>query len=86
MNQQEDESLPFWKMRPEIMPYDSQWAASFALEKELLCKIFGDHVLDVLHFGSTSVPGMRAKPIVDISVALKQMPPSDEVPHCWQEI
>jgi GrpB-like predicted nucleotidyltransferase (UPF0157 family) len=41
-------------------------------EKELL-RVLGDVIIDVQHIGSTSVPGMIAKPIIDIMVAVKNL-------------
>jgi len=75
---EEDLNLPFWKMKPEIVEYDKMWPILYEKEKEILLQLFGENVIDIQHFGSTSVEGMRAKPIVDISLALKIVEPSKE--------
>lgn len=40
-------------------------------QKELR-KIIGDYVLDIQHVGSTSIIGIKAKPILDIAILIKQ--------------
>ena len=49
-----------------VTPYQSSWPDAFQQEKEQLETIFGDRLLAVHHIGSTSVPGLSAKPILDI--------------------
>ena len=49
-----------------LSPYDPQWPATYAREAELIRGVLGDRLLAVHHIGSTAVPGMTAKPIVDI--------------------
>ncbi len=52
--------------RVAIHPYTPEWARLFQEEKALILSGIGDYVLDVQHIGSTSVPGLAAKPIIDI--------------------
>lgn len=49
-----------------LIPYDPQWPNRFRYEAERICTAFGEHALRVEHVGSTSVPGLAAKPIIDI--------------------
>jgi MOSC domain-containing protein YiiM/GrpB-like predicted nucleotidyltransferase (UPF0157 family) len=52
-----------------ITPYDSRWPESFAQEKAFLLSCLPNELIRrVEHFGSTAVPGLAAKPIVDILV------------------
>lgn len=55
-----------------LREYDPNWAVIFEEEKEKLWKTAGDSIEDIFHFGSTSVPGMLAKPTVDILVIMKK--------------
>ncbi len=49
------------------MPYDPDWPESFRKEKEyLLSYLPNDLIRRIEHFGSTAVPGLAAKPIVDM--------------------
>jgi GrpB-like predicted nucleotidyltransferase (UPF0157 family) len=50
----------------ELRDYDPQWPALYAREEARIRKALGDGVLRLEHAGSTSVPGLAAKPIIDI--------------------
>lgn len=56
-------------MFASLSPHDPSWAAAFATEKLALAKALGPDALEVHHFGSTAIPGILAKPILDILVA-----------------
>lgn len=57
-----------------IVPYDPAWPEAFRREKEhLLACLPGDLVRRVEHFGSTAVPGLAAKPIVDMLVEVTDL-------------
>jgi GrpB-like predicted nucleotidyltransferase (UPF0157 family) len=59
----------------EIVPYDPTWPALFAAEAERLRSALDpDQVLGIEHFGSTAVPGLAAKPIIDILIAVASLP------------
>jgi GrpB-like predicted nucleotidyltransferase (UPF0157 family) len=51
-----------------IEKYSSDWPKKYKLESEKIRAILGDVVIDIQHIGSTSIPGMLAKPLVDIGV------------------
>ena len=55
-----------------LVPYDSTWANEFDKEKAILEQAFGDKVLAIEHVGSTAVPGLAAKPIIDIEIGLEK--------------
>lgn len=61
----------------ELSEYDPQWPQRFAQESTLIAMALGDEVVDIAHVGSTSVPGLRAKPIIDILVAVETFSPVD---------
>jgi GrpB-like predicted nucleotidyltransferase (UPF0157 family) len=52
----------------EVVPHDPEWAARFRKEAVALKGIFGEQMQDVHHIGSTAVPGLSAKPVIDILV------------------
>jgi GrpB-like predicted nucleotidyltransferase (UPF0157 family) len=56
--------------RVEIVPYDAAWLGSFNEIAAALITLLGDRVLDIHHIGSTSIPGMAAKPLIDIDVIM----------------
>jgi GrpB-like predicted nucleotidyltransferase (UPF0157 family) len=50
----------------EIREYDAEWPRLYEREEARIRSILGDRVIRIEHVGSTSVPGLPAKPIVDI--------------------
>ncbi|MEV4642205.1 GrpB family protein [Actinoplanes sp. NPDC049548] len=54
-----------------IEDYDPRWAGRFAATRELISTALGALVVGIEHVGSTSVPGLAAKPIVDIDLLLE---------------
>lgn len=60
-----------------IAPYDPAWPSRFAAEAERIRQAFGELALRVEHVGSTSVPGLAAKPVVDIQVSVPSLEPRD---------
>lgn len=53
-----------------VIEYDSKWPQHFEALSEVLRQALGDHARHIHHVGSTSIPGMLAKPIIDIDVEL----------------
>ena len=53
-----------------IGDYDPRWPQRFALEHEQIERALGGVARRIEHIGSTSVPGLAAKPIVDVLVAV----------------
>lgn len=56
-----------------VLPYDGQWPLLFANEADELKRILGKELLDIHHFGSTSVPGLAAKSIIDMLAVVKEI-------------
>jgi GrpB-like predicted nucleotidyltransferase (UPF0157 family) len=57
-------------------PPDAEWARRFARDAELLARVFGEEAVAIEHVGSTSVPGLAARPIVDVLVGLRGPTPT----------
>jgi len=57
----------------EIVPYDSGWPAQFEAEAACIRKAVGASILRIEHVGSTSVPGLAAKPVIDIQVSVASL-------------
>ena len=55
----------------KIVDYDPQWPVTFAALKRVIETMVGHSLLSVEHVGSTSVPGLAAKPIVDLDVVIE---------------
>jgi GrpB-like predicted nucleotidyltransferase (UPF0157 family) len=56
-----------------LVPHCEDWASEYAQEEDALRRILGTKIIDVQHIGSTAVPGLAAKPILDLSIAVKSM-------------
>jgi len=54
----------------EILPYDPAWADQFTELRAVLLGNLSGLAADVQHLGSTAVPGLAAKPILDITVII----------------
>ena len=55
-----------------VLPYDRGWAQDFSDISSEIRKALGGLALDIVHVGSTSVPGLSAKPIIDIDVVIRE--------------
>lgn len=62
-----------------LVPFDPEWPRLFAAERARLAAAAGGLFLDIQHVGSTAVPGLIAKPIIDIAAAVRDF---DEAAAC----
>ena len=61
----------------ELVPYDPNWPSMFEAEAGRLRQALGDLALRIEHNGSTAVPGLSAKPVIDIQVSVADLHPLD---------
>lgn len=66
--------------------HNPEWADLFEQEKKLLQKTFGDRIITIEHIGSTAIPGIPAKPIIDINVAIPSLDDIDDFVTKLQEL
>ena len=57
----------------QLHDYDPSWPEVFLLERNRLLSLFPDRLIEIQHIGSTAVPGLLAKPIVDILAGVESM-------------
>lgn len=57
----------------EVVPYDPRWPGLFELEKASLMPAFGEYLCCIEHIGSTAVPGLAAKPVIDILAGVRSI-------------
>ena len=62
-----------------VEPYSDEWAQSFISIRNEIKDALGNLALRIEHVGSTSVPGLSAKPIIDIDVVITDYSVFDEV-------
>lgn len=56
-----------------VVAYDSNWPILYQLEVPRLQGVLGKEIVSAHHIGSTSIPGMSAKPIIDILLEVKDI-------------
>lgn len=58
-----------------LAPYDPTWPAQYDAEiARVLAALPGELIIAAEHFGSTAIPGLTAKPIIDILIAVRSLP------------
>ena len=58
------------RRRIEIMDYDPSWPDRYTAERDRLANIFEPILESIHHVGSTSVPGLGAKPVIDLLIVV----------------
>lgn len=59
---------------PVLVAYDDGWPARFAAHRERIVAALGERARVVEHIGSTAVPGLAAKDVVDVLVGIDLRP------------
>jgi GrpB-like predicted nucleotidyltransferase (UPF0157 family) len=60
-----------------IVEYDATWPTLFAEQAASIRQALGPVALRIDHIGSTSVPGLAAKPIIDVQISVARLEPTD---------
>jgi GrpB-like predicted nucleotidyltransferase (UPF0157 family) len=60
-------------MKIRLSDYNEGWALMYQNEVDFLTDIFGDEIIRCEHFGSTSVKGLKAKPVIDMMCIVKDI-------------
>jgi len=70
-----DEEAPAWAYeRAELHPHDPRWADRAATERDSLQELLNPWLVDgIEHIGSTAVPGLSAKPIIDLMASVTDL-------------
>jgi GrpB-like predicted nucleotidyltransferase (UPF0157 family) len=68
-----------------IVAYDLQWPIDFLTERDRIAAALGSLAVRIDHNGSTAVPGLAAKPAIDIQVSVRQLHPSTCTRKAWRE-
>jgi GrpB-like predicted nucleotidyltransferase (UPF0157 family) len=56
-----------------VVPYEGAWPSLFGQEKARIERAIGPFVEEIEHIGSTAVPGLAAKPVIDIMVGVRSL-------------
>src|SRR5579859_1503633 len=72
------ESNPRFLNNPiAVVDYDQAWPDEFARERQRILECVGAYIVALEHFGSTAIPGLAAKPIIDMLAGVHDV---DEAP------
>jgi GrpB-like predicted nucleotidyltransferase (UPF0157 family) len=66
-------------MNVTLVPHDPLWASLYASEIESICLALGERVIATHHIGSTAIPAILAKPIIDILIEVRCLFEIDKV-------
>ncbi len=56
-----------------LVAYDSRWPSMYTEAKAEIQRALGDHILAIEHVGSTAVPGLLSKPVIDIMIGVRRL-------------
>ncbi|MGB3298001.1 MAG: GrpB family protein, partial [Phormidesmis sp.] len=57
----------------EVVPHDPNWREAFKIESKRVTDALSKNVIAIHHIGSTAVPGIYAKPIIDLLIEVKDI-------------
>ncbi len=57
----------------EVVPHNPRWRDAFATEAKQLAAALGENVIAIHHIGSTAIPDIYAKPIIDVLVEVSDI-------------
>jgi GrpB-like predicted nucleotidyltransferase (UPF0157 family)/RimJ/RimL family protein N-acetyltransferase len=70
----------------ELTSHDPEWAAAYQTEVEQLTAVFQSELVAIHHIGSTAVPGIKAKPIIDIMIEVRDIERVDSYNEAMQQL
>lgn len=66
-----------------LLPYNPEWAVTGEMIKKDMLDVFSKLAVEIRHIGSTAVPGLKARPIIDIAVAVRDF---KEIPKFYDKL
>ena len=63
----------------ELNDYNPNWKKEYLKEEKLLKKVLKDYIIHIEHVGSTSIEGLKAKPVIDIIIVIKSLKEIPEI-------
>ncbi|MDB6081603.1 MAG: uncharacterized protein JWO53_875 [Chlamydiia bacterium] len=70
----------------EIVPYNLEWPKLFAVEAEHIKQALGNNCITIHHIGSTLVPGLSAKPIIDMLPVVRDIQVVDQATQAMESL
>lgn len=69
----------------EIVDYDENWPMLYEKEALFIRSVLKDELISIFHIGSTSVKGLKAKPIIDIMPVVSDIEKTDKLNPSFEE-
>ena len=69
----------------ELEDHNPNWKNDYEKEAELLKKVLKDYILEINHVGSTSIEGLKAKPVIDILIVIKSLNEIGEIENILKD-
>lgn len=63
----------------ELVEHSNQWEIDFSRERDRILNRYSDRVVEIRHFGSTAVPGLAAKPTIDMIAGMTNFAAVDDL-------
>ncbi len=63
----------------ELEEYNSNWKNEYEREEKLLKEVLGNRIIEIHHIGSTSIEGLKAKPVIDILIVINNLDEITEI-------
>ncbi len=73
------------KRRLGVVSYNPNWKDMYKEESEKIKNVLSNIIIDIHHIGSTAIPGIKAKPVIDILVEAKDIEGVDQYNHKMKE-
>jgi len=67
-----------------VVSYNPNWKEMYKEESEKIKNILDDIIIDIHHIGSTAIPGIKAKPVIDILVEVEDIEAVDSIIIKWK--
>jgi GrpB-like predicted nucleotidyltransferase (UPF0157 family) len=60
-------------MKVEVVPPNLAWREEFSAESKRIALVMGENIVTIHHIGSTTIPGIYAKPVIDFGMAKQSL-------------
>jgi len=74
------------KAKVTLVGFDPKWAEKFKDEKEYIIEKINEFILSIDHIGSTAIPYIVAKPVIDILIGIKSLNQSEKIITSMKEL